>query len=90
MGDFELFLEAYIYRVTAAGRKIKKLVCPKGYMPNPEGTACVPISGEKKMVMRKAHRQGVRTKKKAGAGYMRKVIRRQKKAMRIRKKVFNL
>jgi len=90
MEHFQTFLEAYIFRVTAAGLKTRKLTCPKGYQPNQDGSACVPISGDQKMVMRKAHIKGIRSKKKKGAGYMRKVIRRQKKAMRIRTKVFNL
>lgn len=90
MSDFQLFLEGYIFRVTAAGTKTRKLACPKGYRPNSDGTACVPITGDEKMTMRKAHARGVRTKKKGGAGYMRKIIRRQKKAMRFRTKVFNL
>ncbi len=90
MDSFQTFLEAYVYRVTSMGQKLKKLTCPRGYKPNPEGTACVPISGDEKASMRKAHIKGVRTKRKQGAGYMRKIVRRQKKALRIRKNVFNL
>lgn len=90
MDDFQTFLEGYVFRVSSLGVKTRKLSCPKGYMPNQDGTACVPISGDQKMNLRKAHAKGVRTKKKGGKGYMRKIIRRQKKAIRIRHKVFNL
>lgn len=90
MADFQTFLEGYVFRVTAKGAKTRHLACPKGYQPNADGTACVPITGDQKMNLRKSHARGVRTKKKGGKGYMRKIIRRQKKAMRIRTKVFNL
>lgn len=83
--DIQGLNEKFIYKVNARGKKRKKLQCPPGYHPNSEGTACVPMDASMKTHLKMGARATKRTKKAAGIGFIKRTVRKMKKAMKFRK-----
>jgi len=70
------------WRVTSSGKRIKKILCPKGFKK--AGKNCVPISGAEKAKKRVAIRKAVRSRK-ANPSAVRRAVRKRSKAMKRRK-----
>lgn len=88
MKSFMDFLdEAFEIKVNYQGKKRKKLSCPPGYKPNPEGTACVPMTADQKHDLKLGAKQAVRTKRAEGASLKKKQMIRTKRAMKFRQKL---
>lgn len=83
--NIESLQEKFIYKVNSKGKKRKKLQCPTGYHPNSEGTACVPMTASMKTHLKLGSRVAKRTKKAAGIGFIKRTVRKMKKAMKFRK-----
>ena len=83
--DTQALNEKFIFKVNFKGKKRKKLSCPPGYHPNTDGTACVPMTSGMKKNLRMGSRVAKRTKKAMGAGFIKRVARKMKKAMKFRK-----
>lgn len=81
----DVLLEKFIYKVNAKGKKRKKLSCPPGYHPNSAGTACVPMTATMKTHLKLGSRVAKRTKKAGGIGFIKRTVRKMKKAMKFRK-----
>lgn len=81
----EDLVEKFIYKVNFKGKKRKKLSCPPGYHPNAEGTACVPMTSAMKTHLKLGARAGKRTKKSMGVGFIKRTVRKMRKAMKFRK-----
>ena len=74
-----------ITKVNSRGEKRRRIKCNKGMKLNPQGTACVPITGSEKSTKRLAARQMVRTKRAAGEGLKIRTKRKFLKALKKRK-----
>lgn len=83
----ELEENRFVFRVTSRGQKIKKLRCKPGFRAASVGgrLRCVRTSGKEKMQKKRAVRKAVRTKKAKGSGYKKRIIFKQKRAIRKRK-----
>jgi hypothetical protein len=72
-----------IIKINAKGRRRIKMKCKKGYKWT--GSGCVVISGKERTKKKRAIRKAVKTKKRKGAGALRKSNILRKRAMKKRK-----
>lgn len=77
--------EVYKIKVNSKGKKRRKLKCQKGYHPNPQGTACVPMNASTKLHLKQGARKTKITKKAGGVGLKRRTAFKTKRALRYRK-----
>lgn len=77
--------QGIIDKVNAKGKRRRRLQCAPGFKLSDDGTRCVAIHAAEKMHRRIGNRQAIRSKKRLGKGYAKKIERRQKKAMKFRK-----
>lgn len=88
-GDFlaERFLttEAIVDKVNAKGKRRRRLKCGPGFKLSADGSRCEVMNAGERRTRKMGNRKAIRSKKRQGVGYQRKIERRTKKAMRFRK-----
>ena len=72
-------------KINFRGKRRIKMVCNKGFKYNVERKTCEKLSGKEIAISRIAHRHAVRTKKSKGKGFLVRIERKTRKAMRFRK-----
>ncbi len=82
--DTVALLEAFIYKVNFKGKKRKKLDCPGGYEPNESGTGCKPMTAQHKQHLKVGARMGKRTKKSLGVAFIKRTVKKMKRAKKFR------
>ncbi|AXF41401.1 putative prohead core protein [Acinetobacter phage SH-Ab 15599] len=88
--NMEAITEKFIYKVNFKGKKRKKLECPPGYHPNADGTACVPMTASMKTHLKQGARKTKITKKGMGINYIKRVVKKTRRAMKFRKQTYGL
>lgn len=81
----ELCEQGIIDKVNAKGKRRRRLKCGKGFKLSADGSRCEVMDAGQRRNLRMGNRKSIRSKKRMGVGYQRKIVRRQKKAMRFRK-----
>lgn len=87
-GDFlahRLEEQGIIDKVNAKGKRRRRLKCGPGFKLSADGSRCQVMKAGEKRDRRIGNRKAIRSKKRMGLGYGRKIERRKKKAMRFRK-----
>lgn len=79
----------FVFRVTSRGQKIRKLRCKPGYrIANVGGrTRCVRVTGKEKLAKKRSIRKANRTKRAKGSGYKKRIVFKQKRAIRKRRQM---
>lgn len=83
--DKMLTEQRVIDKVDSKGKRRRRLKCGKGFKLSADGSRCEVMKAGEKIARKIGHRKMVRSKKRMGQGYQRKIERRKKKAMRFRK-----
>lgn len=77
--------QGIIDKVNAKGKRRRRLKCGPGFKLSADGTRCEVMNAGERRSLRIGNRKAIRSKKRMGLGYQKKIVRRQKKAMRFRK-----
>ena len=86
VGDSKMLTEQRVIdKVNSKGKRRRRLKCGKGFKLSADGSRCEVMKAGEKIARKIGHRKMVRSKKRMGQGYQRKINRRTKKAMRFRK-----
>lgn len=74
-----------IDKVNAKGRRRRRLKCAPGFKLSADGSRCEVMNAGERRVRKLGNRKAIRSKKRLGVGYQRKIERRKKKAMKFRR-----
>ncbi|AEM91882.1 hypothetical protein Maynard_56 [Salmonella phage Maynard] len=74
-----------IDKVNARGKRRRRLKCAPGFKLSADGSRCEVMDASERRVRKIGNRKALRSKKRMGMGYQRKIERRKKKAMKFRK-----
>lgn len=74
-----------IDKVNAKGKRRRRLKCAPGFKLSADGSRCEVMDAGERRSRKIGLRKAVRSKRRMGLGYNRKVERRKKKAMKFRR-----
>lgn len=74
-----------IDKVNAKGKRRRRLKCAPGFKLSADGSRCEVMVASERRTRKLGNRKAIRSKKRMGMGYARKIERRKKKAMKFRK-----
>ncbi|AIX13118.1 putative prohead core protein [Erwinia phage phiEa2809] len=85
LAERQLTEQGIIDKVNAKGKRRRRLKCGPGFKLSADGTRCEVMDASQRRTLKMGNRKALRSKKRMGMGYQKKIVRRQKKAMRFRK-----
>lgn len=74
-----------IDKVNARGKRTRRLKCAPGFKLSADGSRCEVMDAGERRSRKMGNRKAIRSKKRMGVGYQRKIERRKKKAKKFRK-----